>query len=184
MAFKLVDHHAEWDRVKRSLDGAGDAGVTVGLHSDAEPYEPGGGEAANVAQVASFHEFGDGVPQRSFFRPTLDGNREKYGELLARTMRLVLDGKLTPKKGLELVGLQVAVDVKQAITDLDSPPLADSTIARKLAKSGLKGQKAQSYAEGGANPLIDTGHMRQSVTYKVTVGGVTSGPPSVPGGER
>ena len=181
--FKLVDRHAEWDRIKGQLRQLSGDHVTVGFHADAEPYEAGAGEPANVAQIASFHEFGDGVPQRSFFRPTMDGNREKYGALLARTMKLVLEGKLKVAKGLALVGLQAAVDLKQAITDLDSPPLAEATIARKLAKSGLRGKKAAAYAEGGANPLIDTGHMRQSVTYDVRVGGQSvDHPKSVSGG--
>jgi len=53
---------------------------------------------------------------------------------------------------LDAAGSVSAGIVKQQITDLRSPPNAQSTIERK----------------GSSNPLIDTGLMRQTVTYKVT----------------
>lgn len=53
---------------------------------------------------------------------------------------------------LEIVG-QIAVGkVQQYMTDLQSPANAPSTIAKK----------------GSSNPLIDTGALRQSVTYSIT----------------
>jgi hypothetical protein len=183
-----IDHG--WAAVQEMLRGISDAHVTVGLHSDAAPYEAGRGEAANVAQIASFHEFGQGVPQRSFFRPTMDANRDKYFALQERICRLILDRKINLQKGLSLVGLKVVVDIKQAITDLTDPPLAESTIRRKADKGGLKGTKREKYmapksAGGNAgDPLVDTSHMRQSVTYDVRIDGASvEHPQSVKGGE-
>ena len=49
------------------------------------------------------------------------------------------------KKALGILGLTVQTDVRDKITDIDSPPLQ--------------------YREG--NPLVDTGHLRQSITYEV-----------------
>jgi len=49
------------------------------------------------------------------------------------------------KQALGIVGLAVQTDVQDKITDIDAPPLV--------------------YREG--NPLVDTGHLRQSITYEV-----------------
>lgn len=55
---------------------------------------------------------------------------------------------------LEIIG-QIAVGkVQQYMTDLRDPPNAPSTIKKK----------------GSSNPLINNGHLRQSVTYKIETG--------------
>uniref|UniRef100_A0A6H1ZN28 Tail protein n=2 Tax=viral metagenome TaxID=1070528 RepID=A0A6H1ZN28_9ZZZZ len=187
----VTDDRKEWDRVRELFRGISDAYVSVGLHSDAEPYERGQGAAANVAQIASFHEFGTArIPARPFFRPTIDGNRAKYADIIRKVTGKLLDGKMKLAQGLTLIGMQVQADVRQAIVDLKDPPLAESTLKAKARKArgtfaayarkaGLKGKEAAAdakrredeYVASGANPLIDTGHMRQSVTYKVTIKG-------------
>lgn len=53
---------------------------------------------------------------------------------------------------MEQVGAFAAGATQQYITDLRDPPNAPYTIEKK----------------GSDNPLIDTGSMRSSVTYKVT----------------
>lgn len=186
----VEDNRKKWDEAMRLYSGISDAHVTVGIHSDAKPYLRGQGDAANVAQIASFHEFGTSrMPQRAFFRPTLDGNRTVYNAMLAKVLSAILSGRMRLVQGLTLVGMKVQGDVRKAIVDLKLPPLAPSTIRRKIKKSmgtfrsyarkeGLRGQeaeadaqrRAQAYSGAGANPLVDTGHMMQSVTYRVVVG--------------
>ncbi|MBL1311273.1 MULTISPECIES: hypothetical protein [unclassified Pseudomonas] len=60
---------------------------------------------------------------------------------------------------LEAVGVVAAAAVKVYMTELKTPPNAASTIRKK----------------GSSNPLIADGHMRQSVTHKVSIGPVTEG---------
>lgn len=60
---------------------------------------------------------------------------------------------------LETVGLVAAGAVRVYMTELKTPPNAPSTIRKK----------------GSANPLIDTGAMRQSVTHQVQGGKVEEG---------
>lgn len=167
----VIDKDLGYKRIIESLDVLGDLLVTIGIHASAEPYVKGQDASANVAQIAAFHEFGDGVPQRSFVRPTVDGQQAAYAATLAKGMGKVIDGDLTPKMLGGLIGLQVQKDIQRAIVDLSDPPLADSTIASKTAAGGLTGKKAKSYADAGANPLINTGHMRQSVTWVVDTSG-------------
>ena len=65
-------------------------------------------------------------------------------EMDARTLEI--DERL-----LERVGLLTAARIQQEITDLRQPPNSPATIA----------------AKGSSNPLIDTGKLRQSVSYEV-----------------
>lgn len=60
---------------------------------------------------------------------------------------------------LETVGVVAAGAVRVYMTELKTPPNAPSTIRKK----------------GSANPLIDTGAMRQSVTHQVQGGKVEEG---------
>ena len=55
-------------------------------------------------------------------------------------------------KALELAGEGIAGQLRQSIVDTNDPPLAASTIRRK----------------GFAKPLVDTGHMLNSVGVEVT----------------
>ena len=60
-------------------------------------------------------------------------------------------GKFSTNTAMKVMGMKVQADVQQAITVLSSPANAPSTIAKK----------------GSSNPLIDTGHMRQSVSHRL-----------------
>ncbi|MCY1185956.1 hypothetical protein D9M73_267810 [compost metagenome] len=66
----------------------------------------------------------------------------------------VLSGEMTMRILLEQMGNLAEGHVKQEITDLKDPPNAKSTIAKK----------------GSDNPLIDSGHMRQSIRYVIDDG--------------
>ncbi len=192
MANGVADIDRGWNQFCKVVKGLPKAWVTVGFHSDAEPYQRGQETPINTAQLASVHEWGssDGhTPMRSFFRPTLDRHKDEYGHLVDRAMWLCVSKKFTAKQALGVIGEKVAGDVKAAIRAMRSP-LAASTIAAKLRraqgtfksyarKSGLKGddavrdaqRRAATYVGEGANPLIDTGTMLNSVTYAVFVEG-------------
>ena len=66
-------------------------------------------------------------------------------------MQNAINQNATPSKALSIVGEVARADIIQSITDLKAPPNAESTIKQKKS----------------TNPLIDTGLMRRSVTYKV-----------------
>lgn len=101
-----------------------------------------------VAQYATFNEFGTAdIPERPFFRESLRKNRTKYGKALGRA----LQRDLAADRALGLIGAEAAADLQESITTLRTPPNAPSTVAQK----------------GSSNPLIDTGRMRQSVTFDV-----------------
>ena len=132
----------EIEKINRSMKGSDS--VKVGLPKDSNDYPDG----TSVIMVGAVHEFGSpkrNVPQRSYLRSTVQEKRREYKRLFAKLAKKIIQGKFSKKQALELIGLQVQTDVRQKITDLKDPPLV--------------------YREG--NPLIDTGHLRQSIVYKV-----------------
>lgn len=132
-------------RLKKAL--ANTAKVLVGIPEDAAPYPDG----TSVAMVATVHEFGIHQPERSFMRSTLKENRKEY---IKKSKSAILDavrGDKPLKKSLAILGTTVASDIKSKITSLRTPANTAETIAGK----------------GSSNPLIDTGHLKESVTYEV-----------------
>jgi hypothetical protein len=113
-------------------------------------YEDGN---LTVADVASFHEFGQGVPERSFIRAYVDENRSKIEDWLRRMAKRVITGEVKSfDHGLELIGMKIESEIKQRIRDGIPPELSEATLAQKKGKS---------------TPLIDTGQLLSSITHEV-----------------
>lgn len=106
-----------------------------------------------LALVAAVHEFGApsvGVPERSFLRRTIRENQEKYVRLARINLVKVTRNMLTMQQALGQLGEVAKADV-QAFMASNDYVLADSTIARK----------------GSSRALIDTGNLRQSITWTI-----------------
>ena len=135
-------------RLKRLLREAGKGGVSgvqVGFFSTAR-YEDG----TPVAAVAAWNEFGtETIPERPFFRRAIAEAEDGIAKVIRRgidTEKMVVDERLAGR-----VGAHVQGEIQESITSLREPPNAPETIKRK----------------GSSNPLVDTGHMLQSVTFVV-----------------
>lgn len=105
-----------------------------------------------VAMIAAIQEFGApavGIPPRPFFRNMIATKQDEWGPALAGILQ---------SNGYDLVaafnqaGFAIAGQLRQSIVDTNEPALAPSTIARK----------------GHAKPLVDTGHMLNSIDHEVT----------------
>lgn len=139
---KPVDAIKELEKISKSFKGVNS--VKVGLPRDSNAYPDG----TSVIMVGAVHEFGSpskGIPQRSFLRSSLNENKRKYKKLLAKLTKSVIRGKITMTKALGLLGLQAQTDVRGKIIDIKSPK--------------LKHRKG--------NPLVDTGHLVESIVFKV-----------------
>lgn len=105
-------------------------------------------EGAYVAQVARIQEYGSiKIPPRPFFRNAIDNNMQKWLDFLGRDLVNTNNAETSYNR----LGEVVRGDIVESITQLDTPPNAPKTIARK----------------GSSNPLIDTGFLRANVTFKV-----------------
>ena len=101
-----------------------------------------------VAQVARIQEYGSiKIPPRPFFRNAIDNNMQKWLDFLGRDLVNTNNAELSYNR----LGEMARGDIVESITQLDTPPNAPKTIARK----------------GSSNPLIDTGFLRANVTFKV-----------------
>lgn len=122
----------------------------MGLPANSNAYPDG----TSVILVGATHEFGSEsrqIPERSFLRSTIHENRRVYKLFIRALSKKLIKGEITADKALGLLGLKVSSDVKQKIVSLKSPPNAESTIKAKKS----------------SNPLVDTAHLVQSITYEV-----------------
>jgi len=92
------------------------------------------------------------IPERSFIRSTFDEKQSEWQKFVASRLDSVIDTKMSGRQLLELLGAKIQSDIQQKITSLSSPPNSPLTAANK----------------GSKNPLVDTGGLRQRVTWKVS----------------
>lgn len=114
-----------------------------------------------VGTIANVHEFGKvihhksgrvtRIPARSFIRAAID----EYEDALQKRATLLGTGvvllKFTAHQALELLGMYTVGVMQQRIANRIAPPNRPRTIA----------------AKGSSVPLIDSGQLRGSITYKV-----------------
>lgn len=91
------------------------------------------------------------IPERSFVRSTFDEKQKKWELKFEFLIGVMIDLQMTAEEVLDALGIEASGDVQRKMTDLQTPPNAPITVANK----------------GSSNPLIDTGRMRQAVTWRV-----------------
>lgn len=109
------------------------------------------------------------IPQRSFIRGTIDAHRADIGSAMSALTTQVVTGNVLPKSAAARLGALVVGLIKQRMARGIGPALAPSTLRRKQRKSavGRRMQKRGMAGPANVKPLIDTGQLRQSVTYEV-----------------
>ena len=126
------------------------SGVLVGLPAGTGSYEDG----APIAVIGAVHEFGsaDGtIPERSFLRVPLRQNAEDFKSVWRAQISKVVEGELSMHQVMSQLGARAVAVSQEAISEGIAPGNAESTVKRK----------------GSSKPLIDTGQLRQSITFIV-----------------
>lgn len=141
MRFAITDRDRGAKATAKAIEDTKGLVITVGVHADA------GGE--NI-QNAERHEFGLGVPQRSFIGAYADANEATIVQRMGKAVAAGLKSG-DPRQNLEALALKCAGEVQAMLAAGIAPPNAPSTIAKK----------------GSSTPLIDTGQLRSSITGKV-----------------
>lgn len=90
------------------------------------------------------------IPERSFLRAGYDENEQRIARQTERALSRVLDGKMSVDKMLDAYGEQFAAAIKLYMRNLSEPPNHPYTIDQK----------------GSSNPLIDTGGLLESITWR------------------
>ena len=111
---------------------------------------------ATMVEIGGYQEFGTAtIPARSFIGAWFDEN-ESANLAFARDLAAKrIGGKLDYRRSLELMGVKAQGGIQKRIARGIEPPLKAETIKRK----------------GSSKPLIDTGQLRSSITYRVVTGG-------------
>lgn len=122
-------------------------GVRVGFLAGAT--YPDGTSVALVAATQNFGAPSRGIPPRPFFSNVLRDKSASWGASLVAILRAQ---RYDVPASLALLGEGIAGQIRTSIQELNDPPLADATIARK----------------GFAKPLIDDSVMINSVGVEVS----------------
>jgi len=120
---------------------------------------PAGETDSDVLERAFFNNFGTSrIPERPFMQNALRdgraGNRSAMiqgAKTIVRAAVMGKDATAAARQVLRKLGIKVQGDIQEEINALQTPPNAPSTIAQK----------------GSSNPLVDTGELRSSVTFKI-----------------
>lgn len=144
-------------RIKKDIRGLNSYAALVGIPSTApRPVDKKTKKplAINMASLALIHERGsaaNNIPARPFMKQTRQRAEGRFARLLRRLYKQVVDGKVRPFDGLSKLGVAYEGEMKNTFTTGSFTPNKPATIKRK----------------GSSRPLIDTGHLRQSITSKV-----------------
>ena len=153
-------------RILQELNKADHSFTKIGFPAEGEVGEQTRGgsehepaiEISEVAEVAIYHEFGTvHIPSRAFVRPSFDENISENDRLRDKLYKKIVDGKMTTKQALGLIGEFNVGKMKRKIRSIKSPPLKPATIRRK---------------KGAKQPLIDTAQMINSVQHVEVISGV------------
>lgn len=143
--------------LNKDLDGVV---IKVGVQAKDKTVRRGkGGSIRNTDQplavIAAVHEFGlGGMPQRSFLRSAYDENKPTIDAMVDNIANGAVRG-MSVGTALNQLGNVVQGMVQRKIVDGPFKPNAPATIKRKRS----------------SRPLIDTGHLRQSIRYVIEKGG-------------
>ena len=125
--------------------------VFIGVPASKNGMHEGG---INMATLLALHVLGApsrGIPQRDPLRPPLIANAQRYSDLLALGLKNALADGTDPKLVYEKIGIVATNDVYDYFVTGNFKPLSEKTIK----------------AKGSSKPLLDTGELRNSISYEV-----------------
>lgn len=94
------------------------------------------------------------IPERSYIRTTYDEKQEELYSLIKAYLPQVINLKMTPETFYGRIGAYLVGQIQKKLTDIREPANHPVTVERK----------------GSSNPLIDSGHLRRSITWRVVSG--------------
>lgn len=179
--FVVKDHTQD---VLASLEELAASRVLVGIPEEKAPREDEeDGGPINNAALGYIHENGSpsqNIPARPWLIPGADLAKPKVAKYLSKAAVGALEGdRGKMMSGLHSAGITARDEVMHYLNTADFPPLADSTLRARAQRSGsavaaAARRELASRAMGNppgigeARPLIETGQMRDAITYVIT----------------
>lgn len=139
-------------RLMREMKKLRELACYAGFQSGPKAKERVGDEIVDseedLLDVAMWNELGTSrSPSRPFLRASVDDNEAEIAAFCKAQIKLLLDGKTTAEAMLKKLAVFQKGLIQRTMVEGDFTPNAPGTIKKK----------------GSDRPLIDTGHMRQSV---------------------
>ena len=130
---KLVDRDRGYKRIKRDFKRAarGPNHVDIGLFENGRGGNIHRKSTLTIAAIGGVHEFGVGVPERSWLRSTEGAERATNQKIVERIAKGLLDGAADVGSKLRDAGERFLGKVQQRIRANIPPPLSAATIRRK-----------------------------------------------------
>jgi hypothetical protein len=149
----VIDVDKGWNRIMRDLNGLDGIEIVAGILKDAGTDSRG----TPMVDIATYNEYGTRhIPSRPFVRIAADDNKKAWLDTVNKEVGAIIDGNGSKSQLGKQVGERMKKDIQDVIGDKSRlEPNAASTLARKKRLGH------------GDKPLIDTGHMKKIVNYRV-----------------
>ncbi len=149
MAGDVTDTDKGWDKITMSLKDLDGAFTKVGVQQG-EKHTSEDGKLSDLVVIAAANEFGTKhIPARPAHKQAFDKNKDRLSILKANLYGKIVTRKISVNRALWTLGEFMQAQIQRQITRLRSPANAPTTIK----------------AKGSNNPLIDTGHYRNSIKH-------------------
>lgn len=146
--------------VLAAIQGLVNRQVLVGIPSAKAERSNEPGEPINNAQLGYIHEFGSplaNIPARPFLIPGVEMVEDKVTDRLQKAAKAAIKGDSNKVEAeLHAAGLAAQAGARFQLNSGEHEALAPSTLAARRRR-GRTGDK----------PLVDTGQLRNSITYVV-----------------
>lgn len=151
MSLGWSDMTPEGKKYFAELEKLSNLEVQVGFQEGEMHIDEDGNEDVSLAEVAAYNELGTSTsPARPFMKQSFENHEKELQEACDQVNKVLSSGG-TAESGLETLGTFLKGLVQKEIVEGGFEPNKPSTVKKK----------------GSAQPLIDTGYMRQSVNYVV-----------------
>jgi phage gpG-like protein len=149
-------------QVAAGMNLLGSQEVLVGVPASAAPRDSSQAKGSPItnAALAYIHNYGSpamNIPARPFMEPGIESAKREISEGFQKAGVAALEGKADQMmKSLHALGIKVVSAIRNKINSDIPPPLGRATLAarRRRGRTGTK-------------TLVDTGQLRNSITYVV-----------------
>jgi len=140
------------NKLKKKLELLAQSSIEIGIAKEESTEKEGKTiYLADIANVLNFGSYSKAIPARPFGTTTITRYKEQIKKIIQRETNSILEKDREVKKGFDSIGVVCSGYMKKNLTDGEWKPNSQSTINKK----------------GSDQPLIDTGLMRQAITWRV-----------------
>lgn len=141
-----VVHNGDYGKSIRKL--MKNMSVIAGLPKGSGSYQDG----ISIVEVGAINEFGTNkIPARSFVRVPIQNAKKSIFKLVALESKKLYSLKSSVSISLETIGIMMSDKMKESFTNNNWKENAPYTVEKK----------------GSSTPLINSGQLRQSITFEV-----------------